>query len=46
MQVEDSIEGQRSREEISVDIDCPLGIEFLVDGEWFGKPGKPRARLA
>ena len=45
-QVGDSIEGQRSGEEISVDKDCPLGIEFRVDEELFGKPGKPRARLA
>ena len=29
-----------------MDRDCPLGIEFRVDEELFGKPGKPRARLA
>ena len=40
--VGDSIEGQGSEEEISVDKDCPLGIEFPVDEELFGKPGKPR----
>ena len=44
--VGDSFEGQRSGEEISVDKDCPLGIEFLFDGQLFGKLGKPRARLA
>ena len=36
-QVGDSNEAQRSVEEISVDKDCPLGIEFLVDGKLFGK---------
>ena len=46
MQVGDTIEGQRSGEEFSVDKDCPLGIEFMVVGELFGKPGKLRARLA
>ena len=44
-QVEDSIEGQRSGEEISVDKNCLLGIEFLFDRELFGKPGKPKVRL-
>ena len=41
----DSIEGQVSGEEISVDKDCLLGIEFLVDGELFGRPGMARAHL-
>ena len=42
-QVGDSIEGQRSGEEISVD--CPLGIEFPFDGELFRKPGEPKVHL-
>ena len=29
-----------------MDKDCPLGVEFRVDEELFGKPGKPRAHLA
>ena len=29
-----------------MDRDCPLGIDFRVDEELFGKPGKPRARSA
>ena len=29
-----------------MDNDCPLGIEFPVDGDLFGKPGKLRACLA
>ena len=41
-QVGESTEGQRSGEEISVDKDCPLEIEFPFDGELFGKPGKLR----
>ena len=45
-QVGDSIEGQGSGGEISVDKDCSLGIECSVDEELFGKTGKPRACLA
>ena len=44
-QVRDSSEGQGSGEEISVDKDCPLGIEFLFNRELFGKPGEPRVHL-
>ena len=44
-QVGDSIEGQGSGDEISVNKDCPLGIEFPFDGELFGKPREPRVRL-
>ena len=44
-QVGDSIEGQESGEEISVDKDCLLGIEFPFNGELFGNPGKLRAHL-
>ena len=36
IQVEDSIEGQGSGEEIPVDKDCPLGIEFQLTGSWLG----------
>ena len=46
MQVGVLIYGQESGEEIFVDKDCRLGIEFPVDGEMFGKPGKPRTCLA
>ena len=45
MQIEDSIKGQRSGEEISVDKVSPLGIEFLFDGELLGNPGKPNVHL-
>ena len=41
----DPIEGQGSGEEISVDKDCPLGIEFPFDEELFEKPRKLRAHL-
>ena len=44
-QVGDSTEGQGSGEEISLDKDCPLAIEFLFDEELFEKPGKPRIHL-
>ena len=40
MQVGDSIEVQRSGDEISVD--CPQGIQFPFDRELFGKPGKTK----
>ena len=41
----DPTEGQGSREEIAVDKDCLLGIEFLFDEELFEKPRKLRAHL-
>ena len=44
-QVGDPIEGQESGEEISVDKDCPLGIEFPFHEELFGNPGKLRAHV-
>ena len=44
-QVGDPIEGQRSEEEISVDKECPLRIEFPFDEELFEKPEKLRAHL-
>ena len=43
-QGDDSIEGQESGEEIAVNKDCPLGIEFPFD-ELFEKPRKLRAHL-
>ena len=44
-QSEDLIEGQRSGEEIAVDKDCPLEIDFPFDEELFEKPRKLRAHL-
>ena len=44
-QVGESVEDQGSGEEISVDKDCPLRIEFPFDGELFGKPGELKVRL-
>ena len=35
----DPSEGQGLGEQIAVDEDCPLGIEFLFDEELFEKPG-------
>ena len=39
------IEGQGSEEEITVDKDCPLGIEVPFDKELFKKTRKLRAHL-
>ena len=44
-QVGDSIKGKGSGEDIFVDKDRPLGIDFPIDGELFGELGELRVHL-